>query len=122
MNPIPSYDAEATATLRDLDGQRLLDHLRNQRPDGAPPGEQIEPPRDEPLASAPAPRLSVAVFDRACVLKQLRLVGPGDEIGESGPSSSASSDEQGGSSVFGHSCTRSRCAISSSPMTAPAIA
>jgi ATP-dependent Lon protease len=95
MNPIPSYDAEATATLRDLDGQRLLDHLRNQRPDGAPPGEQIEPPRDEPLASAPAPRLSVAVFDRACVLKQLRLVGPGDEIGESGPSSSASSDEQG---------------------------
>ena len=95
MNPIPTYDAEATATLRDIDGQRLLHHLRNQRPDGAAPGEQIEPPRDEPLASAPAPGPSVMVFDRASILKQLRLVGPGDEIGESGPSSSASNDEQG---------------------------
>ena len=95
MTKIPDYDAEAVTTLSDLDGQRLLGYLRGQRPDGVGLGEQIEPPRDEPLASAPAPGASVAVFDRASVLKQLRLVGPGDEVGESGPSSSASSDEQG---------------------------
>lgn len=87
MNTIPSYDTEAIATLRDLDRQRLLGHLRDQRLDSQA--------LDEPPANAPAPGPSVAVFDRASVLKQLRLVGPGDEVGESGPSSSASTDEQG---------------------------
>lgn len=95
MNTIPAYDGEAVGTLRDLDRQRLLGHLRDQRPDGMALEEPVEPARAEPPATAPVPGLSVAVFDRASVLKQLRLVVPGDDIGEGGPSSSASSDEQG---------------------------
>jgi ATP-dependent Lon protease len=59
MNTIPSYDTDAIATLRELDQQRLLDHLRNQGPDGA--GVDTKPvatPRidasghDEPIAPA----------------------------------------------------------------------
>lgn len=95
MTTIPAYDAEAVATLRDLDRQRLLGHLRDQRPDSEALEERVAPARDEPPATAPAPGPTVAVFHRASVLKQLRLVGLGDEVDESGPSSSASSDEQG---------------------------
>lgn len=35
MSTIPSHDTDAIAPLRELDQQQLLDHLRNQRPDGA---------------------------------------------------------------------------------------
>ena len=94
MTTIPAYDAEAVATLRDLDRQRLLGHLRDQRPDSEALEERVAPALDEPPATAPAPGSTVAVFHRASVFKQLRLVGLGDEVDESGPSSSASSDEQ----------------------------
>ena len=54
MTTIPAYDAEAVATLRDLDRQRLLGHLRDQRPDSEALEERVAPALDEPPATAPA--------------------------------------------------------------------
>ncbi|MCP4560829.1 MAG: AAA family ATPase [Bosea sp.] len=94
MNTIPSYDTEAVATLRELDQQRLLDRLRNQRPDHGTPEAQDEPTRDEPGPTGPASGPSVAIFDKAALLKQVML-SSGDAFGEDGPPvAAASSDEQ----------------------------
>ncbi|WP_293811153.1 AAA family ATPase [uncultured Bosea sp.] len=95
MTTIPSYDTAAIATLRQLDQQRLLEHLRNQRPDHTMPEAPDEPPLDEPAPAEPAGGASIAIFDRTALLKQIRLAHLGDDFGEGGPSpASASSDEQ----------------------------
>lgn len=95
MNMIPSYDTEAVATLRERDQQRLLDHLRNQRPDHGTPEARDEPTRDEPASVGPASGPSAAIFDRTVLLKQIGLVRPGDDFAQEGPSAiSASSEEQ----------------------------
>ncbi|PZU87865.1 MAG: hypothetical protein DI527_17990 [Chelatococcus sp.] len=95
VSTIPAYDANAVATLRDLDRKRLLGHLRDQRPDGMAQEEQVEPARDKPSATAPTLGPTISIFDHEAVAKQIRLAGSGDTFDEGGPSaSSASSDEQ----------------------------
>lgn len=95
MTTRPSPSAELVENRRMLNLRFLLGHLRDQRPDQGQPELQAEPVRDEPAPASAPIGPSVAIFDRAALLVQLRLVGLGDEVDESGPSSSASSDEQG---------------------------
>lgn len=94
MNTIQSYDTEAVATLRELDQQRLLGHLRNQRPDHGTPEAQDEPTREEPAPAGPPSSPSVAIFDRTALLKQIRLARPGDDLGEEELSTTAASSEE----------------------------
>ncbi|WP_089174473.1 AAA family ATPase [Bosea sp. AS-1] len=95
MTNISSPAAEFLEHRRMLNLQFLLDHLRDQRPDQRMPELQAEPARDEPAPAGAPIGPSVAIFDRAALLVQIRLARPGDDFVEGGPSPpSASSDEQ----------------------------
>lgn len=90
QEPIQSYE-----NRRHLDLQFLLAHLRDQRPDQGVVKGEAEPAGDETTSASPPIGPSVAIFDRAALLKQIRLASPGDEFGEGGPSAaSTSSDER----------------------------
>lgn len=89
MNTIPSYDTDAIAPIRKLDHQQLLDHLRNQRPDGAGPDTKpVDAPsidasgHDEPIAPA------IEIYDADLLARRL---GHGD--GFVGDPAEANNDE-----------------------------
>ena len=95
MNTVTSEDAEAefVQSWRDHENRVLLSHLRRQRADGPEP-EQHKPAPDEPALAVPPSGPSIAIFDRAALLKQVRLA-DGDPSAEDGaPVASVSSDEQ----------------------------
>lgn len=95
MTTRPSPAAELVENRRMLNLRFLLGHLRDQRPDQGKPELQAEPARDETTSASVPIGPSVAIFDRAVLLKQIRLASPGDDLGEGGlPAASGSSDEQ----------------------------
>ncbi|WP_420100735.1 AAA family ATPase [Bosea sp. (in: a-proteobacteria)] len=89
--PPPEYtEAEFEQSWRDHECHILLSHLRRQRADGALPRPLEELDQEEPAAASPIGGPSVAIFDRAALLKQIRLAdGQGEPSG-----ASVSSDEQ----------------------------
>lgn len=87
-------EAEFEQSWRDHECHILLSHLRRQRADGAMSHSQEELGQQEPAAASSTGGRSVAIFDRAALLKQIRLA-DGGASSEDGPSvTSVSSDEQ----------------------------
>lgn len=88
--PSEYTEAEFEQSWRDHECHILLSHLRRQRADGAVTRPLDKPDHEEPAAASPIVGPSVAIFDRAALLKQIRLAD-----GQDGPSgASVSSDEQ----------------------------
>lgn len=95
MSITPQDPIEVYENRRFPDLQLLLGHLRDQRPDHGVVKGQGEAARDEPAPASPPIGPSVAIFDRAALLKQIGLASPGDEFVEGGPpAASASTDDQ----------------------------
>ncbi|BCB18694.1 AAA family ATPase [Bosea sp. ANAM02] len=84
MTKISDYDAEAVTTLSDLDCQRLLGHLRDQRPDGGEPEPRQFPDQQKPEPTEPA----IAIYDAERLARRL---GHGD--GFVGDPAEANNDE-----------------------------
>lgn len=86
--PSEYTEAEFEQSWRDHECHILLSHLRRQRADGAMTRPLEVPGREDPAAS-PIVVPSVAIFDRAALLKQIRV-----SDGQDGPSGASVSIEE----------------------------
>ena len=91
--PTTSEDeAEFVRSWRDHENRVLLSHLRRQRADGPEPKQHK--PAPEPALAVPPSGPSIAIFDRAALLKQIRIAGGDPSAEDEAPVASVSSDEQ----------------------------
>ncbi|MFC5422183.1 AAA family ATPase [Bosea eneae] len=91
--PTTSEDeAEFVRSWRDHENRVLLSHLRRQRADGPEP--KHHKPAPEPALAVPPSGPSIAIFDRAALLKQIRIAGGDPSAEDEAPVASVSSDEQ----------------------------
>lgn len=67
MNTIPSCDTEVIAPLRELDQHRLLDHLRNQHPDGGEPQLRDAPDQQKSEPAGPV----IEIYDAERLARRL---------------------------------------------------